>query len=116
MRLEAILSAENVGRRGRQFVPLEHKLGEAGKGERFVAIHEVSDVALVANAGVRVTCTAHLRWPLLGLHFPVHVKSLGVLLRPSIGMREGHQSLILAFTIEHVDIAWSPAAVDENLM
>jgi hypothetical protein len=115
MQLEAILSAENVADLVGQFVPLELELGEAGKGERFVTIDEVSDVTLVPNAGVRVKCSAHLRWPLLGLHLPVHAKSLDVLLRPSIGARGGSQSLIFALTIEHVDIAWSPTLVDESL-
>jgi hypothetical protein len=115
MRLEAILSAKDVAELVGQFVPLELELGEPGKGDRFVAIDGLSDVKLVPGAGVRVTCTAHLRWPLLGLHLPVRIQSLEILLRPSVGMRGGGQSLIFALTVEHIDIAWSPALVDESL-
>jgi hypothetical protein len=115
MRLDAILSSEDVEELVRQFVPLELELGEVGKSERYVSIDEVSEVALVAKAGVRVSCKARLRWPMLGLHVPVRVKTLDVLLRPTIEMRDHHPSLIFALTIEHADIAWSPALIDESL-
>jgi hypothetical protein len=115
MRLEATLSQENVAELVRQFVPLELEMGDIGKGERFIAIDEVSDITLVADAGVRVACKAHLRWPVLGLHVPVRVSVLDVLLRPSIEMRDGHQSLIFALTIEHAEIAWSPTRVSESI-
>lgn len=115
MRAEATLSQEEAAELIRKFVPFELELGDTGKSERFVAIDEVSDIKLVADAGVRVTCRAHLRWPVLGLHVPVHVKTLAVLLRPSIGMRNGRREFVFGLTIERADIAWSPTIVDESL-
>ncbi|MDP9002114.1 MAG: hypothetical protein M3O46_18635 [Myxococcota bacterium] len=115
MRAEATLSQDEAAELVRKFVPFELELGEPGKSERFVAVDDVSDVRLVADAGVRVTCQAHLRWPVLGLHVPVHVKTLQVLLRPSIEPRNGRRAFVFAFTIEHADIAWSPTIVDESI-
>jgi hypothetical protein len=115
MRLEAILSPEDVAALVRKFVPLELELGEVGKSERFVAIDEVSDVTLVASAGVRVTCKGHLRWPVLGLHVPVRVNTLDALVWPRIETRDGHRELIFSLTVERADIAWSPTSVDESI-
>jgi hypothetical protein len=115
MRLEAILSQEDVAELVHQFVPLELELGEAGKSERFIAIDEVGDVTLVADTGVRVACKAHLRWPVLGVHVPVRVKALDVLLRPRIEMRDSHRAFVFSLTIERADISGSLTIVDETL-
>jgi hypothetical protein len=116
MRIEAILSREDVAELVSKFVPLEIELGKVGTGERLVAIDEVSSVTLVADAGVRVACTAHLRWPVLGLNVPVRVKALEVLVRPSIETRGEHPSLVFTLIIERADIAWAPALIEGSVM
>jgi len=115
MQLQASLSRENVAVLVRKFVPFELELGEAGQGARSLAIDEVSDVTLVADAGVRIVCKAHVRWPVMGLPVPVRAKALALLLRPRIAIRDGTPLFIVAPTVEHAEIAWSPSLMDDSI-
>ncbi len=115
MQLAARLTREDALDLVRKFVPLEIDLGGTGKPERFVAIEDVSDVTLVANTGVRLACSAHARWPVLGIHVPLRARSLTLLFRPEIAIRDGHPSLVFGFTVEHADIAWSPALMNDSI-
>jgi hypothetical protein len=114
MRIEAILSHDDIEELLRQFVPLEIDLGD-GKGARVVAIDELTDVTIVRGDGVRVGCRAHIHWPVLGVPIPVAIKSLHILVSFKVAIRENRQSLVIGLKIEDADIAWVPSIVDHGI-
>jgi hypothetical protein len=114
MRIEAILSHDDIEELLRQFVPLEIDLDD-GKGLRVVAIDELTDVTILRGDGVRVGCKAHVHWPILGIPIPVAIKSLHILVTFKVALRENRQSLVIGLKIEDADIAWVPSIVDHSV-
>ena len=115
MRIEAMLTPQDVSDVLLKFVPLEIELGRVGSGERLLSIQALTGVTLVADTGVRVTCAGHIRWPVLGIGVPVRVRELTLVVKPSIQRRDGHESLVFRLAIEEADIAWMPASFDRSV-
>ena len=112
MWLEAIFPAEDLRRTLSEIAPLEIRLGDDG-GE--LALDAPSEVTLVADQGVRIVCAARLHWPVLGVSVPVTMKSLVVLLRPTIEAHEGKDALVFKLEIEHADFSMVPAVIDTRI-
>ena len=115
MHVEAILTQDDVADVLRQFVPLEFELGKIGAAERIVAVDELRKVTLLPAEGVRVECTAHLRWPVLGIGVPVRIHELTIVLSPSVRIHMGEEFLVFKLKIEAADIAWVPARIDKSI-
>jgi hypothetical protein len=111
MRVEAILSKEDLSLLVGQFAPVTIRLGEDGE----LHIHDPSDITLVPNVGLRVVCKAHLRWGVLGIGVPMKVNSLVVVIRPAIATRDGVEALVFKLEIEHIDLALLPTGVDNRV-
>jgi hypothetical protein len=116
MRIEAVLSRQDIADLLHAFVPLQLELGDPSTGERTVIIDALGDVTLVPDLGVRVTCSGRLRWPILGIHLPVHVRLLTLVLRPRVETRAGSDNLVWRLAIEDADIAWVPATIDRDII
>jgi hypothetical protein len=116
MRIEAILSRQDIADLLQAFVPLQLELGEPSTGERTVIVDALGEVILVPDIGVRVTCAGRMRWPVLGIHLPVHVRLLTLMLAPRVEAREGSDNLVWRLTLEDADIAWLPAKMDREII
>jgi hypothetical protein len=112
MWIEAIIPAEDLRRTLAELAPLEIRLGDDG-GE--LSLEAPREMTLVADQGVRIVCTAHLHWPVLGVSVPVTMTTLIVLLRPVIEAHEGVDSLVFKLEIEHADLAMVPSIIDDRI-
>lgn len=111
MRIEAILSAEDLAAMIREVAPLSIHFGKDDRLE----LTDPSEVALVPDAGLRIVCKGRVQWTLLGIGVPIALNSLEVLLRPEIVQQS--QGNVLVFTIEigHADLSGIPAMIDNKI-
>jgi hypothetical protein len=90
-------------------------LGENPDDGQYLELFEPRQVALVEGQGLRMTCGARIRWPILGIDLPVTVESVTLLLSPTIPGPPGRDELLFKLTVEDVNFAWAPAAVDHRI-
>jgi len=122
MWLEAILSREDLAEVVEQLVPLKIRLDSTGKtgdddgeDDRYLVLHDPSEVTLVADVGLRLVCKASVRWPVLRIRVPVSVNALTVILRPHVEKQDGHDALVFRIEIAHADLAGLPDMVDAHI-
>jgi hypothetical protein len=111
MRIEAILSREDLATVAAQFAPISIAL----RGEGSLVITDPSDVTLEPGVGVRVACKAKLRWSVLGIMVPVTISSVIVVVRPEIVKTANAQALVFKLEIERADLAGVPEFVDRRV-
>jgi hypothetical protein len=114
MWLEAILSKDNLSSLVGQFLPVSIHLGENPDDGHYLELFEPRHVSLVEDRGLRMTCGARIRWPILGIELPVTVESVDLLLCPSIPS-PGRDNLDFRLTVEGIDFAWAPAMIDDGI-
>ncbi len=112
MWIEAIVSAEDLRQALSRFAPVTIHFG-AGGGE--LTLESPSEVTFVEDKGARIVCRARLVWPLLGVHVPIALKSLVVLLCPVIEPQPDGSALVFKLEIEHADFALIPTFIDNRL-
>jgi hypothetical protein len=108
MWLEAIIPNEDLVTLLDEFTPLSMGLGGDGR----IWLAEPSEMSLVEGAGLRVTCRARLRWPVLGFRVPITVHYVTVLLRPEVVAKADGPALVFGLEIEHADFAAIPDIID----
>jgi hypothetical protein len=97
-------------------LPLKVSLGGEDDDDRSLVLRDPRAVTFVPGTGVSLSCTADLRWSVLGLTVPIHLREFSVLLTPLIALRSGAPALVFALAIEHADLAGVPAMVDAHLV
>ena len=110
MWVEAILLKGDLDRLVAQLAPMTIEVG-AGR----LTLEEPAPSTLVPDVGLRVTCKARLRWPVLGLDVPVSIHSISVICRPEVVNKEGAQVLAFKLEIEHVNVAGVPKLIDDRV-
>jgi hypothetical protein len=111
MRVEAILSREDLARVAAQFAPISIAL----RGEGSLVITDPSDLTLEPGVGVRLACKARLRWSVLGIVMPVTIRSVIAVVRPEIVRTASAQALVFRLQIERADLAGLPDFVDRRV-
>jgi hypothetical protein len=114
MFLEAVVTREDLRALLAEALPLTLVLGEPGS-EHTLAFSDLQEVELVADAGLRVLCRAHVRWPVLGIEVPIALNSLRALITPVIKSGPGGDALAFRLVIEHADFTAVPTAIDNRL-
>src|SRR4051812_5252728 len=102
MWVETILSRDDLAKLLAQALPLTIFLGEdrhdepaddrignqanqaQSKGDHSLTLHDLGDVSLVPDVGLRVTCKAKVSWPVLGIDVPIGLNSLTLSVLPTI--------------------------------
>jgi hypothetical protein len=115
MWLEAILSKDNVISLVGRLLPVSIHLGENADDGQYLELFEPREVSLVEGQGLRMSCGARIRWPILGIDVPVTVESVTLLLCPSVPEPPAQDELIFRLTVEAIDFAWAPAAIDDRI-
>lgn len=121
MWLEAIVSQDDFKAFVTELLPLTVHLGEPTSGHH-LSLSEPAEVSLIDGRGLRITCNAEVHWPILGVGVPVHVAGLTVMLEPSVASSSSSAApdddgaLLLGVQIEHADVAWVPALLDEKIV
>jgi hypothetical protein len=111
MWLEAVLSKEDLLKVATDFTPLTIGLGEEGE----LLLKTPSEVTLVADRGLRITCEAQIHWPILGVNVPLTLNALTVIVRPAVDKREGGSALVFFLELEHADLAIVPSILDHRM-
>jgi hypothetical protein len=113
MWLEAIVSLEDFQALAAELLPVRVQLG-AADSDHYLFLSAASQVSLVEGRGLRVVCSAQIRWPVLGMDIPINVDSLTVMLEPSVPNESGE--LLVGVQLEHADVAWVPSMVDKKIV
>ena len=113
MWIEAIVSQADFVALAAELFPLSIHLG-APDSEHFLLLSSATAISLVEGRGLRFTCNAQIRWPVLGMDVPIKVEALTVLVEPSVP--EGSESMLLGVQLEHANVSWLPALVDAKIV
>lgn len=111
---EIIFSRDDLARALGQAFPLAIQLGETDV-QHSLALSELGEVSLVPDVGLRVVCKAELQWPVLGIHVPIVLRELKVILHPDIGKGPDGDILVFRVSIEHADFSALPTFVDNGI-
>jgi len=113
MWIEAIVSQEDFAALATELFPLSIHLGESDS-DHYLLLSAATAVTLVEGRGLRFTCNAQIRCPVLGMDLPINVEALTVLVEPSVP--DGSQSLLLGVQLEHANVSWLPALLDAKIV
>lgn len=113
MWLEAIVSLEDFQALAAELLPVRVQLGSADS-DHYLFLSAASQVSLVEGRGLRIVCSAQIRWPVLGMDIPIDVDSLTVMLEPSVPNESGQ--LFVGVQLEHADVAWVPSVLDKRIV
>jgi hypothetical protein len=113
MRLEAILTRDDLEGLLGKFAPLEVLLGDSGR----CVLTAPARVTLIPGKGMSVICDATLYWPVLRVDVPVHMRGLSVLIHPGVRPSADGKSAVLAFTlqIDRTGVSVLPGAIDDRV-
>jgi hypothetical protein len=112
MWIEAVFSREDLQSFVADLLPLKILLGQ---NDHHIELADAREVSLVAEQGVRVTCRAEVRWPLVGLELPIRLESVTALLKPLVAPTEAGDTLLFTLEIENLDLALLPPVVDRGI-
>ena len=110
MWLEATLTADDVANIATQFSPLELRIGTDGR----LNLSRPSTVTFVPERGVEIVCNAKLEWPLLGMHVPVSMAGLTILVCPAVEARPDGCALVLRLGLVRAGVS-SVGLIDDRV-
>ena len=112
MRIEAILSKDDLAKVAGELSPLRIDIGKGGS----IVLSAPRDIELVPELGLRMTVTTEIHWPVLGIQIPVSVRSATLEVRPQIVENAGVDALTFKLHLDAVDISILPALVDRRIV
>jgi hypothetical protein len=115
MWLEAVVSKEDLGTLVARIVPLRVRLGQDVEADHYIELVTATNLALVADEGLRMTTQARIHWPVLGITVPIKIDPLNVMIRPCIIDTAKGEALCFTLEIEHADVAGIPAFGDRTI-
>lgn len=116
MWVEAILTKDDLSLVIAELCPVTLALGDGAPGEQYLTLLNPTDVSLVPERGLRVTCEAEVRWPVLGVEVPVRVASITLLLSVVLTPDLGEEVLAFKPELEAMDLSWVPSVVDAAIV
>jgi hypothetical protein len=115
MWLEAIITEEDFLDVMKQFLPVKiylHHEGEEVKTDRWLLLQSATEVDLIANEGLQVTCPAELVWGIAGMSPTVKVDALRVMIRPQVTEMNKGNVLEFHIQVEEADFHSLPSFID----
>jgi hypothetical protein len=118
MWLEAIITKDDLVQAMKEILPAKINLRDASDDEadRWLALGAPTDVALVPEQGLRITCPAELCWSIAGMSPTVTLDQLRVLLRPEVVNKTKGHALEFHLQVEEAEFHGLPALVDETIV
>src|SRR5260221_952005 len=113
MWVEAVLSKEDLAALIAQIVPLTIRINADGGADHYIELATATDLALVADQGLRMTTEARIHWPVLGITVPVKIDPLIVMIKPQVTATPGGDALSFTLQIEQADFAGILALGDQ---
>jgi hypothetical protein len=115
MWLQAIITADDLMHALAELTPTRIRLDDDDPDRAF-ELDPPTEVRFRANEGAVVRTSARLRWDVIGIKLPVTLRSVQVLLIPSIECdAQGNDLLVLQARIEEVDLTALPGFLDSAL-
>lgn len=115
MWLQAVITADDLMHAFSELTPTRIQLDDQDP-ERVLELSPPSEVVFRANEGAVVKTGARLSWDLIGIKVPVTLRSVQVLLLPSIDQdAQANDHLILQARVEDLDLTALPGFADEKL-
>ena len=111
MWLDAIVTASDLQKIVDQLTPATVPLGERGH----LYFDAPAEVSLVEGRGLRIRCRATVKYPLLGIDVALTIRSMTLLVQPSIESRDGARVIVLSPEVETIDLALLPDIGDAEL-
>lgn len=122
MWLQATITLDDLVHYLRELLPLRIQLDEGGQGSSSTDEGRVLDLAaprhvtMVPGVGVEIETSAHIVWPVLGIHVPATVKSVRALFKPSIvDLGAGESAIGFALEVDHLDLSLVPGIVESAI-
>jgi hypothetical protein len=124
MPLQVVLEKDAVVGALHELLPLRIHLDPRVRGKpnpngRYIQLDVPTLIELVEGQGVRVACSAEIRWVVAGLPVPLRLHRVQLVLRPKVRRDPAAgNSLCLAFElrIEHADLSGVPSFLDDQLV
>jgi len=116
MWLEAIITQDDFVQVLGELLPVKIHLDDDEETDRWLLLYKATQVTLVADEGLRVVCSAELRWSIAGLSPNVQLDELAILLRPLVVEKNKGHVLELNIEIEEADIRGLPALIDSTIV
>jgi hypothetical protein len=111
MWLDAIVTSRDIQDLVDQLTPATVPLGERGH----LFFEAPAEVSLLADRGLRLRCHAKLSWPVLGIDVGVTIRSMTLLVIPSIESRDGEQVIVFSPEVDALDLALVPDIGDAEI-
>jgi len=118
MWLEAIITHEDLVNIVGQLLPVKiylHQEGEEMDKDRWLLLQPATEVTLVADEGLRVTCPAELSWSIAGVSPTMKLDKLRVLLSPEVVENTHGYALEFHIKVEQADFHRLPDFVDAKI-
>jgi hypothetical protein len=115
MWLQAIFTPADLERVLGEITPLAIALDDQAH-DRYLWLERPSQVETPASKGLRIVTSARLQWNVMGIPVPILLRSVTLLLTPSIARRDGKDMLAFEARIEHADLTGVPEFVENGLL
>ncbi len=115
MWLQALFTPADLERIVAEMTPVQMAL-DPDDPKRYLWLDRPTSVEMVGNVGVRIVTSARLQWDVIGITLPLTLRTVSVLLTPSITRRDGKDALAFSAQIETLDLAAVPALIEVPLV
>jgi hypothetical protein len=112
MWVEVILAKNDLDEVINDFCPLKIHLGDDGS----IVLSDPRSLELVPAVGLRMSITAAVHWPILGIQIPVSVRSATLEIKPEILKKPEGDHLTFKLRLDDVDISILPAIIDRSIV
>jgi hypothetical protein len=116
MWIEAIITKDDFANAIRSITPVRIHFDDNDKTNRWLFLGQPTNVELVAEKGIRISCPAEIMWSMVGVNVPIKLHTLQVLLRPEIVAKPTGHVLAFNLELEEADFKGIPALLDAGIM
>jgi hypothetical protein len=111
MWLDAVVTSKDLQRVVDQLTPATIPLGARGH----LYFDAPAEISLVADRGLRIRCHAKVLWPVLGIDVALTIRSMTIVVVPSIETRDGNRVVVFSPEVDALDLALLPDVGDDEL-
>jgi hypothetical protein len=116
MWIEAIITKDDFANAIRSITPVRIHFDDNDKTNRWLFLGQPTNVELVAEKGIRISCPAEIMWSMVGVNVPIKLHTLQVLLRPEIVAKPTGHVLAFNLELEEADFKNIPGFLDNGIM
>jgi hypothetical protein len=115
MWLQATLTAQDLQDALAKITPLRVPL-DSQDPDRCLWLGKPSEVTLREADGVRISTRGQVRWDVAGITVPITLRTLGVVLTPTIEQLEGEEALTFTLRVTDADLSAVPGFLEDTII